>query len=468
MHPQEVVWHLEAALHPHTALNHAVAAANLLPSSSAAASSFLLAQPEEEPAGPVPPYTAPYAGSGRGIGSALTSSSSTIRQRQLQDPGTVSVVPLPSFSSEQAAPNRPPGAAAGRSESEVQVVPSFYPSQSNVSNVIPGSAAVEQRVGRARSVGESSSRKISEVPGSQSPRTATGNDHVIHLPARQTAAGIPFDNSDAEAAALHERRSSSFFAGPAPKAQASDFTGFCNVAQALSSLLTAAQSIAEQVGVALLVNHPLYIVRSSKAKPKAPGLNPKPSLKAEDAVGALELLPRPSRPLNAGVEPNIVQRVMAYVVDIALQCTPKGGQVAVSAKPAEGGVQIAVVHTGRMCAQRLHARSLARIVPMRSSSSSSRPAAVSGAMYSRRVPEPGAVVPADVDLPCPTAQPPSAAAPALRTTNTGLVSLEFAQQLIEEAGGRISIMYPGKVLNAMTGILDVGTSVEIWLPGPQA
>jgi hypothetical protein len=47
---------------------------------------------------------------------------------------------------------------------------------------------------------------------------------------------------------------------------------------------------------------------------------------------------------------------------------------------------------------------------------------------------------------------------------SGLVSLEFAKQMIQRAGGRVSVVYPCHFMNAQSGQLELGTSVEVWLP----
>lgn len=463
------MWHLEAALHPHAALNHAVAAANLLPSSSAAASSFL--QPPPEPDEPAAGAAAAAAGASsfgppgvagpgsRALGSALNSSSIVIRQRQLQSAPPPAAAPMLQLSAESSA--AAPHGTVGAADSTQAAVPSYYPSRYPQSNTIPAPAAPAEASGGSR--------------------LALGTSAAASNSTSSTSQGVRVQSISMDEALLQERRASSAAAGPsaAPLATSSSAASsaaaggpggaiaavpFCNVAQALSNLLTAAHNIALQMGILFLVDHPLYVVPSSpKSRRRAPSLKSKPlagpaaagaaSAPRDGAATGEELLPRPSRPIHAAVEPSMVKRVMAYVVDIALQCTPKGGQVAVSARPAEGGVQIAVAHTGRMIAERLHSRALAVAVPLRGS------AGVGAARAG-----------------WPAAGRPAAAAAAAAGSGmlsslqagpgTGLVSLELAQALIQQAGGRISIVYPGKVLNAATGILDVGTSVEIWLPGP--
>jgi hypothetical protein len=135
-------------------------------------------------------------------------------------------------------------------------------------------------------------------------------------------------------------------------------------------------------------------------------------------------MPRPARPVRAAVSAAVLQRAAAYVLDVALQCTPRGGQVLVSAQRLGAGgaagarVVVAIMHTGRMSPARLHTRS-------------------------------------------PALAPPGADGAA----SSGLVSLDFAQQLVEGAGGSLRVAYPCSLVNAASGLTEAATAAELCFDG---
>jgi hypothetical protein len=110
------------------------------------------------------------------------------------------------------------------------------------------------------------------------------------------------------------------------------------------------------------------------------------------------------------------------VLDVALQCTPRGGQVMVTAQRLGAGgaagarVVVAIMHTGRMAPARLHTRSPAL--------------ALAGSDGGGGAP-------------------------------SGLVSLDFAQQLVEGAGGSLRVAYPCSLVNAATGLTEAASTAEL-------
>ncbi|WIA10454.1 hypothetical protein OEZ85_010645 [Tetradesmus obliquus] len=53
-----------------------------------------------------------------------------------------------------------------------------------------------------------------------------------------------------------------------------------------------------------------------------------------------------------------------------------------------------------------------------------------------------------------------------RSSSSSLVSLDFAGQVLQEIGGRLAVVYPIQFINAVSGNLEVGSSIEVWLPAP--
>jgi hypothetical protein len=133
--------------------------------------------------------------------------------------------------------------------------------------------------------------------------------------------------------------------------------------------------------------------------------------------------------------------------------------------------QLLVLHTGRMVPERLHSAS--RILAdalQRPSFPRARLKGAGGRPGGRpRQPAdgealegaaaPGLEVVAVQERPLAAAQQSEASGRAV------LVSLELAEQLVQQAGGHMHITYPFNMVNAETGLLDVSTAVELWLPG---
>lgn len=224
-------------------------------------------------------------------------------------------------------------------------------------------------------------------------------------------------------------------------------SGRCNLIGACVSVLTAAQKLATANGLHFFVNHPLTIAGprhgSTAAAQQGAGGSGGP-----EAQERQELMPRPNRPLMVALSAAQVQRILGNVLDIVLQCTPAGGQVCVTARREAGGVQLVVLHTGRIQSERLHPASQQLQPPSRPPRSGGLPAAGLGLGAQRSGPPGGAA---------------AAGAPG-----GGLLSLTLAQQLVREVRGHASFFYPVNIMNAFTGALDVGTCLEIWLPCPAA
>jgi hypothetical protein len=118
---------------------------------------------------------------------------------------------------------------------------------------------------------------------------------------------------------------------------------------------------------------------------------------------------------------------------------------------------VLVLHTGRMVPERLHSAS--RILAdalQRPSFQSKRPSSRGGPIDT---PGPGLQAVAVQERPLAAAQQSEASGRAV------LVSLDLAEQLVQQAAGHMHITYPFNMVNAETGQLDVSTAVELWLPG---
>ncbi|PNH04802.1 hypothetical protein TSOC_008939, partial [Tetrabaena socialis] len=283
-----------------------------------------------------------------------------------------------------------------------------------------------------------------------------------------------------------------------------------NVVAALAGILMAACKLAAVSGIGFIASSPLSAVLPRKgggvarpARPAAPAaaaagaaaaaegtaLQSGPGAEASPEAGP-RLIPRPARPLMVGVPAALLQKIVGHMLDIALQCTPRGGQVCVSARRDGSGVAVVLMHTGRMDLRRLHVRTQA-MAAAAAASRSQPPLATSQPAHAARAP-------AAVSLaaggrrgggsPWEAAQRRSGGGAAVATVprlaavvaggggqagggaaaGSGVFSVELAQELAQQAGGHLTVSYPCNMVNALSGSLDVGTSVAIWLPGPCA
>jgi hypothetical protein len=226
---------------------------------------------------------------------------------------------------------------------------------------------------------------------------------------------------------------------PARRAEAAARGGaICNVVEALSELLPAAASLARASGVDLIALPPLRTTHQHHHQPQH---QQRREQRQQDATAQQRhgggdgttpaLLPRPARPLLASAPGATVRRALSCLLDLAVQCTPRGGRVTVGAREAPGGgglrgVEVAVTLTGHLAPGRRHA------------GSRGLGGAAAGA---------GA--------------PPVGASP--------LVSLELAERLVTGAGGRLRVMHPRDAPGGGEGAGVVSTTrVELLWPGAPA
>ncbi len=259
-----------------------------------------------------------------------------------------------------------------------------------------------------------------------------------------------------------------------------------NVVSTLMGILTAAMKMAAVSGIAFIVNAPLATVLPRRAARAPQPTSSSSSLRkhqqgtnagsagsagtaSADSEAPPQLIPRPARPLLVGVRAALVQRVVGYMLDIALQCTPRGGQVCVSARQDGTGVQLVLLHTGRMDLQRLHVRSRGLSAPAapppHATTASMAPAGVAAVAGAGT----GAIArPHRAVAHAPSAGVQGRYPSTGSVPGPGVLCVEMAQELAQQAGGHLTVSYPCQMVNARSGSLDLGTSVEIWLPGPGA
>jgi hypothetical protein len=239
----------------------------------------------------------------------------------------------------------------------------------------------------------------------------------------------------------------------------------CNLIDTIGHLLTAAANLALVEGKNFIVTPPLQLDQAAAAPAGS-----------SSSIGAGALLPGPIRPLLVGLAASTCRRVLGYVLDVALQCTPRGGQLCVTARESSGGVELSLLHTGQVQASRVHTTSKA-LSPagIHSSSSSSsgaaqqQPDGISSSSSSSAL---------AVDA-APSAKRSSGSSKrsrrvvqelsssgSSRASSSSIVSLDFAGQLLQEIGGRLAVVYPIQFMNAVSGNLEVGSSIEVWLPPP--
>jgi hypothetical protein len=128
--------------------------------------------------------------------------------------------------------------------------------------------------------------------------------------------------------------------------------------------------------------------------------------------------------------------------------------------------QVLVLHTGRMVPERLHSASriLADALQRPSFQNARLSSAASGGGRPGGGPLGGAAAPG-LEAVAVQERPLAAAQQSEASGRAVLVSLELAEQLVQQAGGHMQITYPYNMMNAETGMLDVSTAVELWLPG---
>ncbi|KAF6259577.1 hypothetical protein COO60DRAFT_1700755 [Scenedesmus sp. NREL 46B-D3] len=239
----------------------------------------------------------------------------------------------------------------------------------------------------------------------------------------------------------------------------------CNLIDTICHLLTAAANLAMVEGKHFIVSPPLLL-----DQPLSP-----PASSSSSSSAAPALLPRPIRPLLVGLAAGTCRRVLGYVLDVALQCTPRGGQLCVTARESSGGVEVSLLHTGQVQASRVHTTSKAlspaihnsssallqqqlRTTTTISSSSSSSSkhstitAAVGGASSAQRS--------SGSSRRSRRAVQELSSSGISRSSSSSLVSLDFAGQVLQEIGGRLAVVYPIQFINAVSGNLEVGSSIQ--------
>jgi hypothetical protein len=116
------------------------------------------------------------------------------------------------------------------------------------------------------------------------------------------------------------------------------------VVEELRGLLTAALKLAGLGGVHMIVQPPLSVEAMSPRSPTDSAIaaenkaiadphergrgskvdtHSKVGQRAAEAHQPGELRPRPTRPLRADLPSVVLRRIMSYLIDIALQCTPQ-------------------------------------------------------------------------------------------------------------------------------------------------
>jgi len=275
----------------------------------------------------------------------------------------------------------------------------------------------------------------------------------------------------------------------------------CNVADVLSLLLSAAANLAKAQGINLIVNHPLTLdpplantsssssgdARSSTTTAAAGGDVGSGSSSSSSST-ALALLPRPVRPLLVGVAGNVCRRVLGYCVDVALQITPRGGQLCVTARASSGGVEVSLMHTGRAQTNRLHTSTASIDAAALGAAAPAAPALAAGADDAAAAGAVGSLVRRRKRKRTSGSSTSSASSTSrVGSSSSGsrwsaglqelssssglrggssLITLDFARQVLQSIGGRLSLTYPCHFINAMTGQLEVGSNIEVWLPPP--
>jgi hypothetical protein len=234
----------------------------------------------------------------------------------------------------------------------------------------------------------------------------------------------------------------------------------CNLIDTIGHLLTAAANLALVEGKNFIVTPPLQLDQAVTPP-------------AGSSSGAGALLPRPIRPLLVGLAASTCRRVLGYVLDVALQCTPRGGQLSVTARESSGGVELSLLHTGQVQASRVHTTSKALSPALHSSSSSGAAQQQPGVTSNISSSSTFAVDAASSAKRSSGSSKRSrrvvqelSSSASSRGSSSSLVSLDFAGQVLQEIGGRLAVVYPIQFMNAVSGNLEVGSSIEVWLPPP--
>eukprot|EP00798_Chlamydomonas_sp_ICE-L_P020292 gene20292-27049_t len=224
-----------------------------------------------------------------------------------------------------------------------------------------------------------------------------------------------------------------------------------SVVDVLRGVLTACKKLASVSGIHMEIVPPLTVALPT-------GSEETDSSSVRQPAAAAKGLLRPVLPLYVTLKAATLRRIASYILDICLQCTPRGGQLSVSVTTQQMDSMPAVclqcLHTGRLVADRLHP--------------ASRPLSSLPKKGSRTVPgQPRSQSLGDEEGGGVKRMPRAKGklAPQMgMSPGSGLLSFSMAEQLVIQAGGWVNIHYPVRMLNAKTGVMDSATCVEVLLP----
>ncbi|GAX77004.1 hypothetical protein CEUSTIGMA_g4451.t1 [Chlamydomonas eustigma] len=285
----------------------------------------------------------------------------------------------------------------------------------------------------------------------------------------------------------------------------------CDVVEVLRGLLTAALKLAGLGGVHMIVQPPLSVEvmpptvsASSQEAPLANFHHDSKNKSGHTEIRGSEaqmggLRPRPTRPLRAEVPSMVLRRIMSYLVDIALQCTPQGGQLCVSAQLTEGSrpmeqgsiscttlqvrsgtaeddvrmplmmsqdvvgpwIQLLIVHTGCLVMDRMHVASSDLPTARWKQQQQRNKVALSKRAHQQVLVHNH---PATSSGPTRNQLPTPVAAADSSNRRPGLLSFGMAKELVLGAGGKVNVSNPVPMVNARSGQVDSATCIEIMLP----
>jgi hypothetical protein len=337
-------------------------------------------------------------------------------------------------------------------------------------SVVPGQLDMQKTIDLEVMGVEGTLMSLDADSSTSTSSSSSSSTTVVTAPAwlaSSSRSSSPSDSADSSSRTVSSSRrggSSSTLSRRNPSASSvtSQQPASCNLIDTIGHLLTAAANLALVEGKTFIVTPPLQLDQA--VAPPA----------GSSSSGAGALLPGPIRPLLVGLAANTCRRVLGYVLDVALQCTPRGGQLCVTARESSGGVELSLLHTGQVQASRVHTTSKA-LSPagIYSSSSSSSGAAQQQPDEISSSSSTFAVEAASSAKRSSGSSKRSrrvvqelSSSGSSRASSSSIVSLDFAGQLLQEIGGRLAVVYPIQFMNAVSGNLEVGSSIEVWLPPP--
>lgn len=299
----------------------------------------------------------------------------------------------------------------------------------------------------------------------------------------------------------------------------------CDLVSSIVDILTAGQRLASASGIHMVVNRPLVTAEvtprsSTRAKKSPPGLasravippdlqtepvrphahssssqpeqlqqrsspnhssspSPAPPISlppAQQHQSGTELMPRPSRSLFVSVSATVLVRLLSYVLDLVLQCTPRGGALQVAARQDGQNVSVILLHSGTMVAGRWHTSSPGMIPrPQKISQTgtlSGQPALLSESSVGKEASVSGRNGGDSLALSISAAAGRAHSSRRARldagtlasTAGSTILNVELAQELAAQVGGRLSVSFPRDLVNHVSGCLEAGSCVELSLP----